>query len=274
MEKKHKQHSENNVIENKRLKVLKDPNIGIYCNIFSARTSYSRKNGGVVTSLLVRGFEEGLFDSAIVVRRIKGCNAEAVIVKNIKDVESAKGTQYLRVNVTQKLRQLLREGNKRVAIVCTPCEAKAARKIEKTISNGCQITIIGLFCFRAFNPIKLRKEVSDRLNIDIDRAEETQVSQGKFEVFLDGKEYSCRVKDLELASENICNVCGDFTSEFADVSVGSVGSKKGYSTVIVRSLTGEKLVEKLEGEREYVDKTQLERIAKLKKERLKNIRPN
>ena len=32
-----------------------------------------------------------------------------------------------------------------------------------------------------------------------------------------------------------CEHCIDFASEYADISVGNVGSPKGYSTVIVRN---------------------------------------
>ena len=34
--------------------------------------------------------------------------------------------------------------------------------------------------------------------------------------------------------------------QLVDISVGSVGSKKGYSPVIVRSKTGEKLIKNLD----------------------------
>ena len=80
----------------------------------------------------------------------------------------------------------------------------------------------------------------------MDKAQKTQVRQGKFTAFVDGKEYSCRVKDLRSRVRKSCRFCDDFTSRLADVSVGSVGSKKGYSTVIVRSKVGEKLLKNLD----------------------------
>ena len=77
------------------------------------------------------------------------------------DVLAAKGTKYLKVNVTKKLRELISQGKKRIAIVCTPCEAKAARKIQQTLKNDCEITIIGLFCFEAFNSAKTKRGNKD-----------------------------------------------------------------------------------------------------------------
>ncbi len=53
----------------------------------------------------------------------------------------------------------------------------------------------------------------------------------------------------------------------ADVSVGSVGSKLGYSTVVVRSEVGEKLVKNLEAAKDTVDKPEVAKLAKFKKAR-------
>jgi len=91
------------------------------------------------------------------------------------------------------------------------------------------------------------------------------VQQSKFLVHSGGVVHSCSVKDLDAAAEKACAYCDDFTSRFADVSVGSVGSKEGYSTVIVRSAVGEKVVQKLGAEKRPVDNSEVARLAKLKR---------
>ena len=254
-------------IERQFLKGTKDEDLGVYCDMFSAKSSFKGQDGGVVTALLARGIEEGLFDAAIVVNRLHGYCAEAVVAQNVEKVLSASGTKYFRVNVTAKLRELIEKGKKRIAIVCPPCEVKVARKIQQNLKTPCQITVMGLFCFEAFNPEKLKAEIQNRLNVNIDTAEKTQVRQGKFLVQTNGKMHSCRVKDLDAAAEKACGYCDDFTSRFADVSIGSVGSPEGYSTVIVRSPVGEKLVEKLEAQKDVVDSAEVARLAKFKRER-------
>ena len=256
-------------IERQFLKGTKDEDIGVYCDMFSAKTAFEGQDGGVVTALLTKGFEEGLFDAAVVVRRMVGYNAEAVVAKNIDEVAAAKGTKYLKINVTAKLRELINQGKKRVAIVCTPCEVKAVRKIQQTLKDDIEIIVIGLFCFEAFNQSKLKEEVNTQLGIDLDKADKTQVRAGKFLVQVEEKEYCCKVKDLEAAAEKACSYCDDFTSRFADVSVGSVGSKQGYSTVIVRSNVGEKLVENLKVTKEAVNKQEVSRLSRFKLERAK-----
>jgi len=254
-------------IERQFLSGIKDSDVGVYSKIFSAKTGFEGQDGGVVTGLLAKGFEEDIFDAAIVVRRMEGYSAQAVVAQNAAEAAAAMGTKYLRVDVTTKLHELISQGKKRIAVVCTPCEAKAVRKIQQTLKGDAEITVIGLFCFESFNREKLKQEVKARMGVDIDKAQKTQVRQGKFIIGIDGRDYSCRVKDLDSAAEKACSICDDFTSQFADVSVGSVGSKPGYSTVIVRSEKGERLVKKLQASEETVDKMEVARTAKFKRKR-------
>jgi coenzyme F420-reducing hydrogenase beta subunit len=256
-------------LEKQYLSGTKDADLDVYCDLFSAKTEVAGQDGGVISSLLIKGLREGLFDAAIVVKRLEGYTAEAFVAENEADVLSAKGTSYLKVNTTKKLRELISQGKKRIAIVCSPCEAKATRIIQQKLGKDCEITVIGLFCFEAFNSAKLKEATQKHLGIDIGEAEKTQVSQGKFIATVDGRQVSCKVKDLSGASEVACRFCDDFTSTLADVSVGSVGSPNGYSTVIVRSPTGARLVKAAELNKGPVEKQEIARLAKYKKERAK-----
>ncbi len=256
-------------IEQQFLEGSKDPNFGVYSNMFSAKSRFKGQDGGVVTALLVKGFEENFFDAAVVVYRGDGYSAKAVVATNSEEAVAAGGTRYLRVNVTKKLRELITQGKKRIAIVCTPCEAKAVRKIQQSLKNECEITVIGLFCFEAFNKTKLKEEMCARLGIDLDKVEKTQIRHGKFTAFANGKEYSCKVNDLDGAAEKACLYCDDFTSRFADISVGSVGSKPGYSSVIVRSIAGVELVKNLDAVVEGINKEEVVKLSKFKIERAK-----
>ena len=89
-----------------------------------------------------------------------------------------------------------------------------------------ELTLIGLFCFEEFNYYNLKEETKKLMNVDLDRAEKTQIKKGQFIVTVDGKESSITVKDLSAAVENMCLCCPDFTSIYADISVGSVGSDR------------------------------------------------
>jgi coenzyme F420-reducing hydrogenase beta subunit len=107
------------------------------------------------------------------------------------------------------------------------------------------LTIIGLFCYECFDYYKLKEEITRLLGVDLDRAEKTQIHKGKFIITIDGKDYDVDVKELGSTVEERCLDCPDFTAQYSDISVGSVGSDEGYSTVIVRSDVGKKLVKSL-----------------------------
>jgi coenzyme F420-reducing hydrogenase beta subunit len=240
--------------------------LGIYKELFSAKSNIDGQDGGVVSAMLVSGLEKGLFDVAVVVQRSRRYQAEAVATEEVEEVLAAKGTKYLRVNTALKLREAVNQGKKRVAVVCTPCQAAAARKLQQENPDA-DISIVGLFCFEAFNYDRLKQEVQRLLGVDIDSAEKTQIHKGKFTATVEGKEHSCKVKELNSAVEKGCRFCSDFTAQFADVSVGSVGSQKGYSTVMARTDAGKRLLENLDLARAEADQEEITKISELKKER-------
>jgi coenzyme F420-reducing hydrogenase beta subunit len=184
----------------------------------------------------------------------------------------ASGTKYLRVKMMSKLGELVDKGKKKIAIVGTACEVRAARKIQQLIVHDfpdVEITIIGLFCFEAFDYEKLKEETQRLLSVDLDKSEKTQIHKGRYIVQVDGKEYSCSVRDLNKTIEKGCVYCDDFTAKLADISVGSVGSPYGYSTVIVRSDKGKRLLDKLDLVRGDVNTEEITKLSILKKNRAK-----
>ncbi len=264
-------------IEQQFLKGTKDENFGVYNDVFAAKSSVDGQDGGVATALLVSGMQRGLFDAAIVVQKTDGYNSEAIIAKSVEDIMKARGTKYLRVKMMSKLGELINKGKKKIAVVGTACEVRAARKIQQIVLKefpDVEITIIGLFCFEAFDYEKLKEETQRLLGVDLDKAEKTQIHKGKYIVQVDGKEYSCKVRDLHKAVEKGCVYCDDFTAKLADISVGSVGSPDGYSAVIVRSDVGKKLMEKLDLAKGDIDTEEVTKLSILKKKRAqKNFEP-
>ena len=129
-----------------------------------------------------------------------------------------------------------------------------------------------MFCFEEFDYETLKVETKRLLGVDLDRAEKTQIHKGKYIVRVDGKEHSVRVKELNSAVEKRCLYCPDFTAKYSDISIGSVGSDDEYSTVIVRSDVGKKLLGKLDLAKGEVDKEEVTKLSILKKNRAeKNI---
>ena len=254
------------------LKGTRDEDNGVYMEMLSGKSNIEGQDGGMATSLLLSGLQKGLFDAAIVVKRTDGYNSEAVVVENIDDIIQAKGTKYLRVKMMTLVADLIAKGKRRLAMVGTACEIRSVRQIQEILLPkfpDLDLTLIGLFCFEAFDYEKLKSETKRLMGVDLDKADKTQIKRGKFIVLTDGKEASCSVKDLDKAVENGCVYCDDFTSTLADISVGSVGSNDGYSTVIVRSERGNKLIENLNFTKAEVRKEDITRLSVLKKNRAK-----
>lgn len=256
--------------EEQFLQGKKHDQLGVYQEIFAAKSSIGGQDGGMATALLLSGFKKGLFDAAIVVRRSIGYEAEAIIAESADDILAAKGTKYSRVKMMSKIGELVDNGKRKIALVGTPCEIRTGRKIQHQLLKkypDLELTIVGLFCFEAFDYEKLKDATQRILAVDIDRAEKTQIHKGKFIVQIDGNEYSAKIKEFSDAIQGGCSYCNDFVGRIADVSVGSVGSPVGYSTVIVRSDRGKKLVENVEFTRADVNQDEITKLVTFKKKR-------
>jgi len=263
--------------EKKFLNGARDELLGVHTEIFAAKSSIDGQDGGMATALLLSGFENGLFDAAIVVKRTVGYKAEAIIAETADDILNARGTKYSRVKMMSKVGELVEKGKRKIAIVGTPCEVRTARKIQQQLLSkypDLEITIVGLFCFEAFDYDKLKEETKRFLGVDLDKAEKTQIQKGKFIVQIGGKEYSAKVKEFHNAIQGGCAYCNDFVARLSDVSVGSVGSNNGYSTVIVRSDKGKKLLDNVDFVKGDVNKEDIIKLADFKKKRAeKNFSP-
>ncbi len=263
--------------EEQFLKERGDGLLGFHTEVFAAKSSIDGQDGGMATALLLSGFEKGLFNAAIVVKRTFGYKAEAFIAENAEEILTARGTKYSRVKMMSKIGELVERGKRKIAIVGTPCEIRTGRKIQQQLLTeypDLEITIVGLFCFEAFDYDKLKEETARLLGVDLDKAEKTQIHKGKFMVRFDGKDYSAKVKNFHNAIQGGCAYCKDFVGWLSDVSVGSVGSDDGYSTVIVRSEKGKKLLENVDFVKGDVNKEEVIKLADLKKKRAeKNFAP-
>jgi coenzyme F420 hydrogenase subunit beta len=257
-------------VEQQFLTGTADEDVGVYSDIFAAKGSIAGQDGGVATSVLVSGMKKGLFDAAIVVQRTCGYLSDAIVAENVDDLLKAKGTKYVRVSMMTKLGDLVKKGKRRIALVGTACQIRAARRLQQTLVNkypDLELTLIGLFCYEIFDYKKLKEETQRLLGVNLDDAEKTQITKGKYIVTVNGKDYSVKVKELDAAVEKRCLGCADFTAKFADISVGAVGSDDGYSTVIVRSDVGKALLKKADLTKGTVDLEQVKKLAVMKRDR-------
>ncbi len=245
---------------------------GPFLEIFSAKTVKEKENahGGVVTAMLANGFRTGNLDTAIVVLQKKGGVPEIDVVETAEDAFMSHGTKYVKAPTATKLPELVAKGKKKIAVVGTPCQARVARRIQQSLRHEApdvEVTVVGLFCYEAFNYERLKAETERLMGIDLDEAEDPQIQSGRFIVHFKGDAYSCNLKELASAVATGCGVCKDFSANFADISVGSAGSQNGYATVVVRTEAGRRLLQGLELARAPVDEKDVFRLCRLKRKR-------
>jgi coenzyme F420 hydrogenase subunit beta len=81
-----------------------------------------------------------------------------------------------------------------------------------------------------------------KAGIDIAKVTRFAIAGGKFTVIVGSEEHSWPVGDLDSATASSCAYCQDFTGKYSDLSCGNIGSDEGWTTVLVRTERGEKVI--------------------------------
>ncbi|WP_296792310.1 Coenzyme F420 hydrogenase/dehydrogenase, beta subunit C-terminal domain [uncultured Methanobrevibacter sp.] len=131
---------------------------------------------------------------------------------------------------------------KRIAMVGTPCEIMAASKLQHYTDSPIDVKL-GLFCMENFS-YKYFVNFLKEYGLKMEDIEKFQIDKGFISLLLKTKE---TVKiPLSVAKRIIrknCNVCVELTSETSDISIGSIGSDNGWSTLIVRTRKGQEIID-------------------------------
>lgn len=257
-------------IESQFLDGTIDGDLGICRRMFAGRSAIEGQDGGMVSAILLRGMEAGLLDAAVVALQDDMYGAKAILAENADSIIEARGTKYVRISVILPLLEALQKGRKKIAVVGTPCQIRVVRCLQRAgyfarRFPDAEIYLIGLFCFESFDYGRLKSHIDWLFGLDLNKASKVQIARGKFLIQAEGREHSCRVSELHELVREGCDYCGDLVSRLADVSIGSIGSPEGFSTVVVRSLQGERLLEGLEFERKEVRREDVARLAAMKK---------
>ncbi|MFX0134059.1 MAG: Coenzyme F420 hydrogenase/dehydrogenase, beta subunit C-terminal domain [Candidatus Hodarchaeota archaeon] len=226
-------------------------NFGLYQNIYSARTSIQQleekvQDGGVVTTLLYYLLDKKLVDAVLTIKHSKDFwKPEIKIIEDKNELYKTAGRIYAHTPILSKLYDIKEyEG---IAIVALPCSIKAIKKgtlfpAKLPFFDNIKYKI-GLFCVESFPYENISNLLNDKFNAEIDEIIKMKIYKGRlFVTFDSGEESSIPLKECDQYSYKYCHYCDDLTSELADISIGSIGSKLGWSTVITRNKVGEELL--------------------------------
>jgi len=256
-----------------RTRSLEEETLGIHRAVHSARAvedkfRQSGQDGGTSIALLAHALDIGLIDCFVTMDFAKSNSAFALgngipmktvprIGSTVKDVVGTAGSKYTHGGVLGGLSDAAASfPNGRIGLVALPCELQGLWRMHTSlqatykfggsgIAGGRPALTIGLFCSKVYYHDKLVNEfIQQKYAIDPSKVTKTVIKRGKFKVYV-GTEVVVEVslKELESYMSGPCKYCIDYTSELADISVGAIGSKDGWNTVIVRTGVGERLFE-------------------------------
>lgn len=199
--------------------------------------------GAIVTTLLTNAIEKGKIDSAIVSQAETNIpiKPKALVGVVPDDVFSAVGSKFFPSSVARAYGSAVYEYQKaNIAFVGVPCHVLALRKLEAwehKITGNLKV-IIGLFCFWTLSFGRLLDYLSKTYNIKPDKIKRLDILK-ELIVQTDKGTINVPLSEVKPHILTSCETCIDFTSELADISVGSAYPLMDWSTVIIRTKAGE-----------------------------------
>ncbi len=228
-----------------------DEALGIYRKAVSAQakpTVAGAQDGGMATALMVQALQSGMIDCAIITGRDEEWRSVAKVATTADEIRSAAGTKYTITNSVLAVKEALERGFKKIGFVGTPCQIQGLRKVlllDEPYQFGQDriALLVGLFCMENFDYDALMSGlVRGRFGLEPKDVARFEIKKGMFRVIdKSGKAHEVKIDETDPFTFSGCGPCFDFASELADISVGSVGSADGWSTVLPRTEKGETL---------------------------------
>jgi coenzyme F420 hydrogenase subunit beta len=255
-----------------------DVGLGQVIDTFAVRASRSvdgAQDGGAVSAILSGLLTSGAIDGALVSKPSddpdEPWKGVATIARTPTEVYAASGSFY---NQTMALAALdlsryALPARPRIAVVGTPCEVQGLRSMQlmpwPTGAHRVDAVVlkIALMCTKSFDyEALIVKELQRTRGVDLDRVKKIDVVRGRLIVeYVDGAiAVDESIRDFHGAALKGCDECADFLGRAADLSVGSVGSLDGWTSVLVRTERGRAALDKA---RPMLDLREIDDVAAL-----------
>ena len=218
--------------------------------------------GGVISALLIYALEKGIIDTAVVTGMSDTQNWRVVpkIARSRADVIANAQSKYAMAPTNSIIKEALASG-KKLGAVGLPCHVHGLRKIQaarrpRQINNAIQF-IIGLFCASNTNYRATEHMIEELLGIPLEQVTKVEFRGGKYPGHFQVTTRDNKLVVLTAMSgmmgiagfyRDRCQMCYDYPSELADISVGDYfhpdmkSGAQGWSVIVVRSDIGKKIV--------------------------------
>lgn len=239
----------------------------------AGRSQMPGQDGGVASKILKSLFEQGEIDCALGMTRDEKWHAQVVMITRAEDVSKTSGTKYAYQPVLASMRDIIRDAAQRyerIAIVGCPCQSHAARLMKENLTDKI-VLILGLVCMESFSYENLCEHIiPEKIGFDVEDVVKMDFAKGKFVVTnRKGEVKKVPIKEVAPLARDGCHHCVDYTSYYADISLGSVGTPDGWNCILVRTEAGERYFNMVEG-LELADEVNMELLGKLADTKHKN----
>src|SRR5271157_859982 len=222
---------------------------GEYKEVFIARSSDEHirsiaQDGGTVTALMCHALESGFIDGAVLSKKSgeEWVPSQYVATTRQEILGSAKSVYALSPNLYQLKEATREKALDRVGYVGLPCQVEAIRKMQLYPFGARDIIdrlalVVGIFCYENFFPASLKAIVEGLGEEPLQDVIRMHCASGRF--MTEGeKSIDLPLKQASYYIQDGDRICPDLVSEWADISVGSVGSEPGWNTVFLRTTKG------------------------------------
>ena len=235
--------------------------IGSFRDIASARSTESKvhevcTDGGVVTSLLRYALKKRLIQGALVSKRIGPFARQPFLATDPDELIEAAGSHFDEVKhlgefgksystycpTVQEIKTLGQRRLDRIAMVGTPCQIYTVRKMQvlNILPADAIVFTVGLFCMVNFTfDAKARTALEKKLGLKISDVAKLNIKDDVIVTTAGGKVVHLPFEVLDDVARPACMACPDFANDFADISVGGLGSPDGYTTTVIRTGIGQ-----------------------------------
>ena len=141
----------------------------------------------------------------------------------------------------RQLRPVIQMGLRRIALVGTPCQIKAFRKIETLgiVPSDAIKYCLGLFCSGNFIiGGGERKRLAEQYGFGWEDVKKINIKEELMIHLNNGEIKFIPLDEIDFMKRYACRYCSDYSAEYADISFGGIGAEEGWTTVVIRSNIG------------------------------------
>jgi formate dehydrogenase subunit beta len=199
--------------------------------------------GGAVTSLLKYALENKMVDAVLAIKKGQDVyDAVPTFITDPKELKNTAGSLHCgSVLLAKVLKRYFAEeaANKKVAVTVKGCDVmgiyELARRNEIKLDN---VLLIGVNCGGTVSPVKARKMIREKFEVDPDKVHKEEIDKGQFIIEYEGGHKGIKIDDLEdtgYGRRSNCRRCLYKVPRQADLACGNwgvIGEKAGKATFV------------------------------------------